>query len=42
MSVALETACDAKECRSHFFVTGDISEGEEIIYDYGVFLVISG
>ena len=42
MRVAAETRCDAKECRFHFFVGGDIAAGEEIIYNYGAFTIISG
>ena len=42
MLVAAETRCDAKECRLHFFVDGDISLGEEIIYNYVAFAIISG
>ena len=34
--------CDTKECRFHFFVSGDTAEGEEIIYNYGAFVISSG
>ena len=38
----METGCDAKVCRFRFFEDGDIAEGEEIIYNYGAFVVCSG
>ena len=41
MRVAVETICDAKECRFHLFVAGDIAAGEEIIYNYRAFAVSS-
>ena len=39
--VAADTEYDTKECRFHFFAAGDIAEGEEIIYNNGVFETIS-
>ena len=40
--VEVETGCDAKECRFHFFAAGDIAAGEENIYNYGAFAISSG
>ena len=39
--VTTDTGCDAKECRLHFFVAGEIEEGEEIICNYGAFAISS-
>ena len=40
--MAAETGCDAREYRFNFFVAGDISAEEEIIYNYGDFAISSG
>ena len=42
MRVDVETGCDAKECRFHFFEAGYIAAEEEIIYNYGAFAISSG
>ena len=39
--VVVETGCDAKECRFHFFAAEDIAAGEEIICNYGAFVISS-
>ena len=41
MRVAVETVCNAKDCRFHFFVAGDIAMGEDVIYNYGDFAISS-
>ena len=42
MRVAVETVCDAKEFRFHFFATGYIAAGEYIVYNYRLFSISSG
>ena len=41
MRVAADTGCDAKERRFYFFADRDIEAGEEIIYNYGEFVISS-
>ena len=42
MRVDAETVFDAKEFRFHFFAPGYIALGEDIIYNYGSFVISSG
>ena len=42
MWVAAETGRDAKDCRLHFFASGDVTVGEEIIHNYGACAIRSG
>ena len=37
-----ETLFDAKDCRLHFFASGDVTVGEEIIHNYGACAIRSG
>ena len=42
MRVDEDTGCDAKECRFQFFLSEEIAAGEEIIFNYGAFVISSG
>ena len=42
MRVSAETVCDTKKLRFHFFVAGDITMGEDTLYNCGAFAINSG